>query len=255
MSQLSEAISGFRPISLGEMDSVALMNRVDTKYLLSYVDALSILGSLKNDYKILEIANDRQFEYRTIYFDTASKRLLYDHLRGKLNREKVRAREYVGTTSRFFELKLKTNKGRTVKKRIPKTGEMETIQAEESAFLSSISKLDADSLSLALTVNFFRVTLVNLAQKERMTFDFHLTFSSDGGLKTVDDLVIIELKRDAEGALRTLAMDLLKRISARPSSMSKYCLGMILLEKAERYNSYKPKLLNLNKLSTHGDIW
>ena len=132
---------------------------------------------------------------------------------------------------------------------------MDSIQQEESEFLSSVSKLEANSLIPALEVKFNRITLVNLGQKERMTFDFKLAFGCGDSVKAVEDLVIIELKRDAEGALRTFAMGLLKQISARPSSMSKYCLGMILLEKAERYNAYKPKLLNLNKLSTHGDIW
>ena len=255
MNLLNDVISDYEPISLSEMDSVSLMNRIDTKYLLPMGDALKILASLKGDYTVLDIEGNRLFEYLTTYFDTDDKKLLYDHLRGKLNREKVRTREYVGTRSRFFEMKLKTNKGRTVKKRIPKKGEMDSIQPEESEFLSSVSKLEANSLNPALEVKFNRITLVNLGQKERMTFDFNLAFGSGETLKGVDDLVIIELKRDSEGAHRTKAMELLKEISARPSSMSKYCLGMILLNKAERYNAYKPKLLNLNKLSAHGDIW
>ena len=95
------------------MDSVALMNRTDTKYQVSLENVEKALEDLKDHYQILEIAGSRMFQYKTIYFDTEDKHLLNEHLRGKLNRTKVRAREYVGSSTRFFELKLKTNKQRS----------------------------------------------------------------------------------------------------------------------------------------------
>ncbi len=237
------------------MDAVSLMNRTDTKFLATKENALSVLAELSENYQVLEIGGKRLFQYRTVYFDTADRNMLYEHLRGKLNRVKVRAREYVGTTSRFFEIKLKTNKGKTVKSRIPKTSDARSINAEEAAFLSSVSYLNAETLLPVIEIDFRRVTLVSLEYNERITFDFQLTFNGKKPATVVDDLVIVELKRDAESAHRTPVMKSLKNQGVHPSSMSKYCLGMILMDETSRYNRYKPKLLKLNKLSTHGNIW
>lgn len=237
------------------MDSVALMNRVDTKYLVPAENALSIMQSVSDNYCVLEISEKRLFEYRTVYFDTDERLLLNEHLRGKLNREKVRAREYVGTNTRFFEVKLKTNKGRTVKKRIPKSDGLSSIQPNEGEFVAQHANVSASLLEPAMTVHFQRATLVSTENKERITFDFRLGFDNEEVNKDVSDLVIVELKRDAKAAHRTPIMDAMKEASAHPSSLSKYCIGMILLNETDRYNRYKPKLLTLNKISTHGDIW
>ncbi|MFT4981002.1 MAG: hypothetical protein ACI9UR_000849 [Bacteroidia bacterium] len=255
MKQLDSSIADFQSISLKEMDAVALMNRTDTKYLASKEDVLAVLDFLSDKYQVLQIADKRLFQYRTIYFDTSDKSLLYEHLRGKLNRVKVRAREYVGTTSRFLEIKHKSNKGNTIKSRIPKISDMRKIEGKEAEFLSSVSDLTAESLQPVVEINFRRVTLVSLQYNERITFDFQLAFSGKKDPIMVEDLVIVEMKRDASSAARTPIMSALKRQRIYPSSMSKYCLGMILMDETTRYNKYKPKLLKLNKLSTHGNIW
>ena len=255
MNSLNKLISKFQPISLSDMDSVALMNRIDTKYQISAEKARFILSQLTEDYKVLQIGGKRNFKYRTIYFDTEEKLLLADHLRGKLNREKVRTREYLGSDKRFFELKMKTNKGRTVKSRVPKTADSEVIMAAEAEFLYSNSNLDASKLKPAIDVLFERTTLVSIEYKERITVDFGLSFVLNEKSVSVNELAIIEVKRDGESSAHTPILKTLKNSSIYPASMSKYCLGMILLNKTERYNNYKPKLLKLNKLALNGNIW
>lgn len=255
MSQLDSHIESFSPISLDEMDAVALMNRIDTKYLVPVSSALEMLNQLTDGYKTLTISGKRLFQYRTVYFDTADKQMLHEHLRGKLNREKVRAREYVGTDSRFLEVKLKTNKGRTIKNRIKKTGEISSINESEVSFLANQSAFVADVLEPVITVSFKRVTLVSKELTERITLDFGLTFQSGSEEKTVDNLVIVEMKRGTQQASASNAANVLKELSAHPSSLSKYCIGMILLNETGKYNRYKPKLLKLNKLSDNGNIW
>lgn len=237
------------------MDAVALMNRIDTKYLVPRSSVTEMLDRLTSDYRALTINDKRLFQYRTIYFDTTDKTMLHEHLRGKLNREKVRTREYVGTDTRFLEVKFKTNKGRTIKKRVRKVGEMTSIDQEETAFLEEQSAFKANALAPVITVSFKRVTLVSKELTERITLDFGLTFQSDGEEKSVDDLVIVEMKRGSQQTDGSTAAKVLKDLSAHPSSLSKYCIGMILLNETGKYNRYKPKLLKLNKLSAHGNIW
>lgn len=255
MSSLNAIIDNYRPISLSEMDSVALMNRVDTKYQVSRTMALEILTELVAHYQVLEINDNRKFQYLTTYFDTEDRFMLNEHLRGKLNRVKVRVREYVGSNLTFFEIKLKTNKGRTVKSRMKKIGDPRTIAPEEATFLAENSKMNAADLQPVIDLAFSRITLVSTEYKERITFDFNLTFEVENRSRSANELVIIELKRDAQGAAHSPVIKVLKTLSARPSSMSKYCMGMILFDQTERYNRYKPKLLTLNKLSADGNIW
>ena len=255
MTNLNTSIAAFTPISLKEMDAVALMKRTDTKFLASKESAIAVLNLLASEYQVLEIAGKRLFQYRTVYFDTPDKEMLYEHLRGKLNRVKVRAREYVGTSTKFFEIKFKTNKGKTIKSRIPKSTDCTSIAPSEAEFLMSASSLDAKTLGPVIEIDFKRVTLVSLKNSERITFDFQLTFSGKATEKVMDDLVIVELKRDGNSSGGTPILDALKSQSIYPSSMSKYCLGMILMNETQKYNRYKPKLLNLNKLTTHGNIW
>ncbi len=255
MSSLENIINTYKPISLSDMDSVALMNRVDTKYQVSESFGLDILQQLSTDYQVLEIGGKRKFQYLTTYYDTVDRFMLNEHLRGKLNRVKVRVREYVESKKTFLEVKLKTNKGRTVKSRIPKVGNSNSFEPEEAEFLNSKCSVTADKLSPVVGLNFFRITLVSTAFKERITFDFNLCFNKDDQSKSVKDLVIVELKRDSEGALHSPITTVLKQLTARPSSMSKYCIGMLLFDESNRYNRYKPKLLKLNQLSSNGNIW
>lgn len=255
MISLEKHIESFDPISLNEMDSVALMNRVDTKYLVPNSVGEEFLQSIQEDYSVLTIDGKRLFPYQTVYFDTPEKLMLHEHLRGKLNREKVRSREYVGTDTRFLEVKFKTNKGRTVKTRIRKSGDLSLIEDSEHSFLSKESAFSGANLDAVLTVMFNRVTLVSKARKERITLDFGLTFRSEDGTKTIDNLMIVEMKRDSRHTLDSIAAQNLKELSAHPSSLSKYCIGMVLLNETGKYNRYKPKLLQLNKITNHGNIW
>ena len=58
------------PISLKEMDKVALMNRTDTKFIFSVSTLIDVLSKLKKHYYSLEINGIRAANYKTLYFDT-----------------------------------------------------------------------------------------------------------------------------------------------------------------------------------------
>lgn len=255
MITVNSILSGFEPISLAEMESVALMNRIDKKYLIPRNEALSILQELQGAYYSLQIVDQRFFKYRTVYFDTENHRFLYDHLRGKMNRLKVRTRQYVSSSAQFFEIKRKTNKGKTVKSRIPTDQMLNCIGNAEAEFLNSKTSMDHSALIPHVEVDFYRTTLVSLLHKERITFDFNLSFYSGSNKKQTDDFVIIEHKRASNVSGRTPALEVLKRYHYHPTSLSKYVLGMILMGRADKYNTYKPKLRQLNKISEHGNIW
>ena len=52
-------------ITLAEMDSVALMNRTDTKFMLDRGSALDMLGEIAHGFRILEVNSVRLNRYET----------------------------------------------------------------------------------------------------------------------------------------------------------------------------------------------
>src|SRR5262245_28072329 len=99
----------FAPISLAEMDAVALLSRIDQKYILTPAQAHHILTQITDDYRLLAVADTRLHHYYTLYFDTANFALYQQHHNGGQNRYKVRFRQYVDSQQVFLEVKLKTN--------------------------------------------------------------------------------------------------------------------------------------------------
>ncbi len=95
MEQITAIVNEFTPISLAEMDSVKLMNRIDTKYIVSADRLADILSGAKKTYRILEIDNQREFLYRTTYFDTEDYKMYTAHQNGKLNRYKISLKIWV----------------------------------------------------------------------------------------------------------------------------------------------------------------
>src|SRR5687767_7859268 len=118
IDSISEALLQFAPISLDEMDGVKLMDRTDTKFLFKAEQLPAFLEQLATSYRVLEINDRRICRYETLYFDTADFQLYLCHQNGKLNRYKVRFRRYVESDVSYFEVKLKNNKGRTIKTRV-----------------------------------------------------------------------------------------------------------------------------------------
>jgi hypothetical protein len=235
----------FDPISLDEMDGVKLMDRTDMKFALSFDKLDSILLFLKDHYRVLTINTGRVFTYQTDYFDTPELNMFFDHHRGKLNRYKIRQRKYIESDLNFLEMKFKNNKGRVLKERI------ERQVNDNKAFTKFILKhtpYDPYELNLTVINHFNRFTLVDKMMRERVTVDFNLAFSNRLRNLWLNGLVIIEVKQNKEDK-SSLVYEVLKRNLLRPASISKYCLGVTLLNSHSKSNNFKRTILLINKLS------
>mgnify|MGYP001099299736 CR=1 FL=1 len=62
---LADLAGCLSPITLDEMERVALLNRQDTKYVVTNSRLLAALQSLQNDYRILSINGKRLNHYRS----------------------------------------------------------------------------------------------------------------------------------------------------------------------------------------------
>lgn len=250
--QFGALIQRFDPISLVEMDSVKLMNRVDTKFLLNIHQLPMLLQRAAEHYRVVEIDGNRILPYSSIYFDTDDTIMYNMHHNGKLNRYKIRMRIYVQSGLSFLEIKRKNNKGRTSKKRIEIASDnfkMMTFEANDKLFIHKRLPYSPESLIPQLQNYFQRITLVDKCKTERVTLDLGLVFKNlnNQAMKAMDDLVIVEMKQD--GACKSFFREYLDELNVLPGSMSKYCLGMVLVNPAVKYNSFKKKLRRINKIT------
>ena len=238
------------PISLKEMDSVALMNRTDTKYLLSFEQLTEVLEEVSGHYRILDIKGVRRNHYQSEYYDTPDFYFYKRHHSGKKNRLKIRKRRYVESDISFLEVKFKSNKGRTEKDRM-KLAELNLeLSPENIQYIHDTSHFE-DQLEPKLMNTFERITLVDQALPERITIDCYLSFEMGENKLQIPDLVIIEAKQERQNR-HSIFLSALKKRLIRPESMSKYCLGVALMTD-QKSNMFKEKIRRIKKL-TNGNI-
>lgn len=224
------------------MESVKLMNRIDTKYAVPLSVLPAILEAAKTDYFAQEIDGKRIATYDTMYYDTATLDMYLRHHDRQLVRQKIRIRQYVDSDLSFLEIKRKNNKGRTKKKRIALPS------PEVESFVAAKSRYEWSELSPKLRTLFHRITLVNKAKTERLTIDMDLVWDNvvSGKKKTYDDLVIVELKRDGNVPSKMTDIMLSQRI--HPLKISKYCIGTALTTPGLKRNRFKAKIRKIEKL-------
>ena len=259
---ISSAINKFDPISLSEMESVKLMNRIDTKYAVPMAVLPAILEAAKADYFAQEIDGKRIATYDTMYYDTDTLDMYIRHHDRQLVRQKIRVRQYVDSNLTFLEIKRKNNKGRTSKKRIVVPGFDITADTQSklkhkhkedelltvAEFIDHKSRYTWESISPHLWTKFHRITLVNKAKTERLTIDMDLVWENvvSGESKTFPNLVIIELKRDGNVPSKMTHIMLDHRI--HPLKISKYCIGTALTTPDIKKNRFKSKIRKIEKL-------
>ncbi len=247
----STTLHNYDTIALAEMDSVKLMDRTDVKYMFHSNLLANILEDLQPHYRVLEINNQRLCPYQTLYFDTPDLALYHAHRSNRLNRYKVRFRNYVGSDLSFFEVKFKNNKGRTIKKRIARAEQPDKyLNTENALFLSQKSELDPALLQAIMWVDYDRITLVSRHTPERVTIDLNLTFRNNTQQKNYENLVIAEVKQQKMSS--SVLIDVLKKYQIREGSISKYCFGIVSLFPDVKQNNFKRHLRRVERVLTVG---
>ena len=256
MQSINHILQQFEPISLEQMSGVKLMNRIDTKFVMSRTMLPTLLSMAQADYSVQEIAGKRTGEYDTVYYDTETLDMYIRHHDRQLVRQKIRVRTYVESKLYFLEIKRKNNKGRTKKKRIalPNTSltpdmigqGKEPVRVDD--FIAKKSRYTYEQISPRIRTSFTRITLVNHAQTERLTIDFDLAFTNlrSGTNVTYPELVIVELKRD--GNISSPMINIMLNLRVHPLKISKYCIGTALTTPDVKQNRFKPKIHRLQKM-------
>ncbi len=236
----------FAPIQLEQMDQVKLMNRVDQKFWFHEDNLQRILDSVEEHYYVLDIEGQNEFPYISTYYDTPENQMYSKHHNGNLNRYKIRHRSYLSSDLSFLEIKFKTNKGRTFKKRIQTNNNGHSFTREECDFIESNTPYLWWDLRPSLINEFSRVTLVNKNLKERCTIDRDLQYTKHDDWIKLENLSIIEIKTDGRKSVSPLGRAL-REERIRASGFSKYCMGRVLTDQDLKRNAFKRKIRKIEK--------
>lgn len=242
-----QVINKFKGVSLEEINSLSLMNRTDTKYFFHESELPAILMKVCNNYQVLEINACRQMPYSSLYYDTKDFGFYIAHHNGKLNRYKIRLRDYTISGDSFFEIKKKTNKKRTKKLRIRIPYQTKVITDEAHKFLAEKAEIDGKTLVPSLENNFKRVTLAGFASQERVTIDYDINYSIGDMKSCFEGIIVAEVKRSSDGPASPF-MKVLRDSGIFKSGFSKYCLGIASVHQEIKKNNFKQKIYQLNKL-------
>ena len=239
------------PITLDQMRGVKLMNRVDTKYVLSEEEVLAVLQCAANEGFRVQVIDDKcAARYDTLYYDTAERAMYIAHHNRQLTRQKVRTRHYAESGVTYLEIKNKSNRGRTSKRRVEiETSELFNFSNNSAAvaFFESSARYALTELSPALATHFTRITLVNHELTERITIDLDLRYEDvrSGRSAAVRGMAIVEVKQ--EGTATSAIKRILSSLRIQPLKISKYCLGTSLTVEGIKRNRMQQKLRTIEK--------
>ena len=228
------------------MDDVKLMSRTDTKFAFNANKMPELLVQLMPFYRILEIDGELIHDYKSLYYDTDDRKFYIDHHNGRVNRNKIRFREYVGSGLTFLEIKRKNNKGKTIKKRMKVDKISNQLSEKQQGY---VEKIIGKSMNVSSKqwINFSRITFVHKTQKERLTMDVNLTFGNANDKGDMKHIVIAEVKQERMSRSSDF-MRIAKEMYILPIRISKYCMSALELNPDLKRNRFKEKVLFINKL-------
>ncbi|MGL5406787.1 MAG: polyphosphate polymerase domain-containing protein [Propionibacteriaceae bacterium] len=229
MSLEAAPVASFAPISLAELNQEhSLMSRVDRKYALTQMQTSALLAALPSDTQILDIAGDRAFDYRSVYFDTDDMESFLLSARGRRRRWKVRTRHYVDSGDSFLEVKTAerflTTKDRRLHADTDQLHNLDLVWVRATLKARGIVDLPR-YLNPVLETRYRRTTLA--LKDSRITIDMGLTWSQphEEGIAP-SDLVVVETK--SPGGAGDVDR-LLWRAGIRPTKLSKYGTGAAVI--------------------------
>lgn len=247
MESFEETLNIFDPITLDQMNEVKLLNRMDLKFTFNKKQLSQVLDKAREHYYVLIINDQTYGHYETRYFDTPDYEMYRLHHNGKKNRNKVRFRSYLDSGQSYFEVKFKTNKGRTIKTRVKQDFLDYSIHDKSTNLLEKDTKYHDNELVEAIRVYYNRITLVSKLMNERLTIDFGMNYEMKGNTKSFENLIIAEVKQDKSGI--SPFRDIMRELRIKNISLSKYCMGIASLVPHVKTNNFKFRLNYVNKLS------
>lgn len=244
---IQQALTHFQPITLAEMQHVALLDRMDTKYVMGVSQLYQVLHQMSDQYRVLDIHQLRLNHYLTLYFDTPDFQLYHDHHNGSGDRYKVRARKYLNSDLAFLEVKHKTNQHRTIKSRIQTPDLLDCLEGQATEFIDRHTPYHPDQLEPKVWNEYHRMTFVSTRRQERVTIDLNVAFYWGETMTMLPGVVIAEVKQGRFSQDSDFIQHM-RRLSLRPTAFSKYTAGVYSLYEQVKSNNFKAQMREINQI-------
>lgn len=247
LQQVIGTVEEMAPISLADIKALALLDRLDIKFVLHVRQLAQIIARVQHNYRVLEISGVRPGQYHTTYFDTPDFAMYHAHHNGLRVRHKVRWRWYLDSQLIFLEVKEKTNRERTVKSRITLPAPIDHLHDLDTSWMPATINFDPRTLRPVVWNRFRRMTLADLERQERITIDLDLEFGRNNQAAALPGLAIVEVKQRKFSLNSPMAREL-HRQQIHPEHVSKFCVSMAMLYPELKQNRFKPLLRRLHAL-------
>ena len=260
MLNLTELLQRKESIGLDAIESVALMDRFDSKFVVPTDWLASVVTDL-HEHRVLTIEGHTSTKYNNLYFDTEEAQCLEDHTRGRNSRFKIRIRHYDNTGAAFLEVKRRDVYGKTTKERMVRSSSFAwnaPLTDDEQAFLAELVPY-ADDLKPMLQSSFERFTLVHLKSGERITFDRDLAYvkpdqsaNSSAWCRPIPHLAVVEWKQSTVNHQGSLIQSFRRQPGrrgplGRALRVSKFVLGNAVTTPNHPMRSYRSALRDLSR--------
>ena len=202
-----------------------LLRRADSKFAIARAEIPALLQTMAPGYEVLTAAGNTAATYATIYFDTADRQFLTDHLRGRRPRHKVRVRHYLDRHLSYLEVKSRTRANRTEKVQQVREYGGNGLTPAEQAWVASATGCK-DLLQAQAWTSCQRITLLRRGTAARVTIDLNVTLGNASGAHQLLGHVLVELKQERSSTDLVLAQAL-RTAHARPVGLSKYVAAMM----------------------------
>ncbi|MBK8049914.1 MAG: polyphosphate polymerase domain-containing protein [Anaerolineales bacterium] len=235
------------PITLPELAPIALLDRMDTKFIAAEDALCEALADTIQEYRVLEINGVRPGRYHTVYFDTERFDMYHAHHNGERMRYKLRCREYLDSKMTFLEVKQKNNKERTTKFRIRIEDPITDTSGVDRSWLPPDFPYDLNSVKPAVWNRFRRITLASLDRRERITIDVDIHFGCGNQTVHYPGLAVVEVKQTKFSLFQSPLAFALHRRHINPTGISKFVVAAANFHPGFKANEFKPLLLRLQR--------
>ncbi len=251
-----EIVKDFDSLNLTELNSSAsFLKRIDRKFLLTNQEFKEVLKDLKKDFKVLEIANKRVFNYDNVYMDTDDHTFYKWHQDGMNSRTKIRTRLYKDSDLAFFEYKHKVDwVTRKYRYEFPSVEHWKMTKGKKRFFewvWQSIYEWEkVPKITPAIKTKYKRITLVSKVWEERLTIDFEVKTQNLRNSKQnevdLKNLVIVESKTLNKNckSLEVMKSHDIKKAKA----CSKYSLWVVYAGLAEKYDHFAETMQKIKEV-------
>ena len=249
-------IDKFDNLTLTELNSQAsFLKRIDRKFLLTYWEFEKVLEDLKQYFRILEIAENRVFDYDNVYMDTQDHLFYKWHQDWMNSRTKIRTRLYKDSDLAFFEYKHKVD-WVTRKYRYEFPSEEHGIMTKgkkrffEWVWQSIYDWVKTPKITPSIRTKYKRITLVSKVWEERLTIDFEIKTENlrkpDSKEADLKNLIIVESKTLNENckSLEVMKSHNIKQAKA----CSKYSLWVIYAWLAEKHDHFAKTMKKIKEV-------